>query len=154
MKIIRILLVTLVLISFNATAQYGGMNGGGMYGNRNGLNRNIGNMPTASRKPAEPTEKEKAERVDKYVDKLKTDLNLDDLQVYAIKNEIAESSKNLDKIIKSESSDEDKSKEIEAVSEKTERNINGYLNKEQKEKYKAFIEERKAKAQEYSNRRR
>ena len=139
-------------LSLTATAQYGsGGYGGGYGGNRNGLNRNIGNIPQTPRKPTEPTEKEKEERINKYMDKLKTDLKLDELQMIAIKNEIAANSKNIEKVMKGENSEEDKTKEIEAISEKTERNIMGFLNKEQKEKYKIVIEERKAKMLEYTN---
>ncbi len=47
-------------------------------------------------------------------------------------------------VVKNEEiSEEDKTKEIEAISEKTDTTINTFLNAEQKEKYKKFIENKK-----------
>ncbi len=146
------------LISIQATAQYGGgyggggmggMGGGGMNGmggsgmRGGGMQNNYGNTPKG---PTVLTEKEKAEKIDKIMEKLKTQLNLDELQVFAIRNEVVANSKSIEAIAKSDSSNEDKTKEAEAVHEKTDRIINTYLNKDQKEKYKALIEERKNRA--------
>ena len=82
--------------------------------------------------------------MDKIIAKLKTELTLDELQVIAIRNEITSNSKNIDIVIKKETSEEEKGKEVKALMEKTEVVINSYLNKDQKEKYKAFIEESKS----------
>lgn len=110
-----------------------------MYGNRN-ASRNYSNPAKPS---VEETEKAKADQVDKIVAYLKTELTLDELQVIAIKNEIASNIKNINIVAKKETSDEDKAKEIKALSERTDMVINSYLNAVQKEKYKALIEERR-----------
>ena len=131
-------LLTLSTLSF---AQYGYGNG---YGN-NGMGRSqIGsNMPSSYSKSEADIEKERAENLNKTVEKLKTDLQLDDLQLFVIRKELETSSASIYKIIKSESTDEEKTTEIEAITERTDRNINGYLNEEQKKKYKLYVEERK-----------
>jgi len=51
--------------------------------------------------------------------------------------------------MKSESSEEDKIKEVEAINEKTDRTINTYLNDDQKVIYKKFIDERKERMEKY-----
>ena len=113
--------------------------------NRNGLNRDIGRDYSSQAKPSpEDIEKNKAEQLDKVIAKLKTALTLDELQVIAIRNEIASNMKNVDIVLKKGTSDEEKGKEIKAMMEKTEVIINSYLNKDQKEKYKTFIEESKS----------
>ena len=113
--------------------------------NRNGLNRDVGRDYSSQAKPSpEDIEKNKAEQLDKVIAKLKTALTLDELQVIAIRNEIASNMKNVDIVLKKGTSDEEKGKEIKAMMEKTEVIINSYLSKDQKEKYKTFIEESKS----------
>ena len=165
-KIFKTLAFSLfILISIQSNAQYGGgYGGGGMGGMGGGMNgmggsgmrgggmqNNYGNTPKG---PTVLTEKEKAEKIDKIMEKLKTQLNLDELQVFAIRNEVVANSKSIEAIVKSESTNEEKSKEAEAVHEKTDRIINTYLNKDQKEKYKVMIEERKNRALEANKGRR
>jgi hypothetical protein len=60
-----------------------------------------------------------------------------------IKKEIEASSKSIFAVSKSESSDEDKIKEMNAINEKTDRTINTFLNADQKIKYKKYIDDRK-----------
>jgi len=93
----------------------------------------------------EAIEKNKTQRIDKVMTNLKTDLKLDDLQMIAIRNEIVTNSKNVDIIMKKEISDDDKSKEINSMLERTEVKINSYLNKEQKEKYKVLSAQKSGK---------
>ncbi len=113
--------------------------------NRNGLNRNIGRDYSSQAKPSpEDIEKNKAEQLDKVIAKLKTALTLDELQVIAIRNEITSNMKNVDIVLKKGTSDEEKGNEVKALMEKTEVIINSYLNKDQKEKYKTFVEESKS----------
>lgn len=113
--------------------------------NRNGLNRDIGRDYSSQAKPSpEEIEKNKAEQLDKVIAKLKAAVTLDELQVIAIRNEIASNMKNVDIVLKKGTSDEEKGKEIKAMMEKTEVIINSYLSKDQKEKYKTFIEESKS----------
>ena len=80
------------------------------------------------------------------IEALKTELKLDELQIIVIRKEIETSTKKIFAVVKNEElSDEDKAKEIEAISEKTDTTINTFLNAEQKEKYKKFIENRRDK---------
>ena len=77
------------------------------------------------------------------------DLNLDDLQVIVIRKEIEAGAKSISAVTKSEISNDEKIKEVDAINEKTDRTINTYLNPEQKEKYKKYIEERKDRMEKY-----
>lgn len=157
-KIFKPIICSIILfLSINASAQYpGGYGGGygGMNGMRgggmNGMGSSMGSQPKTA---TEPTEKEKAEKIDKIMEKLKKDLTLDELQMFAIRNEVTANAKSMEAIMKSESSNEDKGKEATSLNEKTDRIINTYLNKEQKEKYKILIDERKKRIEEYKSRR-
>ena len=100
-------------------------------------------------KTPEDIEKERAEGINKTVERLTKDLSLDDLQVIVIKKEIESSAKSIYAVMKSETSDEDKIKEVEAINEKTDRTINTFLNDEQKVKYKKFIDDRKERMEKY-----
>jgi hypothetical protein len=91
--------------------------------------------------PAE-IEKIRNERVDKIMTRLQSELTLDELQFIAIKNDITSSTKNIEIVMKSENSDEDKSNEMKAIQEKTEKSILSYLNASQKEKYQKMKEDR------------
>ena len=132
---IRIVTLCLLLTTLYASAQYN---------NNYGALRNNGVPQTNDSKPtAAQIEKEKNAQIAKIMDKLKTDLTLDDLQMIAIKNEILTSNKNTDILMKKEDiSEEDKSKELKAIQEKTEKNILSYLNTSQKEKFQVLKEER------------
>ena len=135
MKAFNILFFCLLLSSVSGFSQ-----GGYRQNNYNGVN----NRDYESTKPSvEEIEKYKAKQLDIIIEKLKTDLALDELQVIAIRNEIASNRKNIDIIIKKEDSEEDKKVEIKALMDKSEVIINSYLNKDQKEKYKALLEESK-----------
>lgn len=149
-----LLIVSLVLFAFNTGfAQYGygnsGMNGGGM--NRMQNQQSIQNTNNFGRngKSAEEIEKERAESLNKTIEKLTKDLILDDLQVIVIKKEIEAGSKSIYTVMKSEISEDEKIKDVEAINEKTDRTINTFLNEEQKLKYKKFIEERKERIEKY-----
>jgi hypothetical protein len=129
-----------------ASAQFGGngMNNGMGMGARNQQRMQNPNNFGRNEKSAEDIEKERAENVDKSVEFLKTELKLDELQIIVIRKEIETSSKKIYAVVKNdEISEEDKTKEIEAISEKTDTTINTFLNAEQKEKYKKFIENKK-----------
>lgn len=103
-----------------------------------GMNRDLIDNSTPKKQTTEEINKERNEYVDKYMAKLKTELNLDELQLIAIKNEIISNSKNIDIVMKKEDLGEEKEKEVKALMDKTEVIINSYLNKEQKEKYLLF----------------
>jgi hypothetical protein len=157
MKIVKkIVFLSFILLAVNAaSAQYGnsgtyggGMNGSGM--NRMGNQQSMQNTNNFGRnKSPEDLEKERTENLNKSIEKLTKDLNLDDLQVIVIRKEIEASSKSIYAVTKTENSNEDKIKEVEAINEKTDRTINTFLNAEQKEKYKKIIEDRKERLEKY-----
>lgn len=149
-----IIVVSFVLFVFNsANAQYGygngGMNGGGM--NRTQNQQSIQNTNNFGRneKSADEIEKERVENLNNTMEKLTKELSLDDLQVIVVKKEIEAGSKSIYAVMKSEVSNDEKIKEVEAINEKTDRTINTFLNEEQKIKYKKFIEERKERIEKY-----
>ena len=146
MKTFKIVFFSLLISSISASAQMGN--------NMNNMNNRVLNqnntMPNSS--PAKPTaadiEKNRNERIEGFMVRLKAALTLDDLQYIAIKNDIIAASKRMDSVMKSSNSEEDKAEEIRATQEKTEKNINSYLNTEQREKYKLFLEEKNSKKKE------
>lgn len=134
------------LLSFNSIfAQYGYGNGYGGYGN-NGYGGGYGRNSMSQmnqQTPDKPKEIPIEVTVGKIMEKLKPELNLDQLQEIAIANVYTEILRSQGIIMKDEKmSQEDKSKEIKALFEVNERKINEYLNEEQKEKFKALKEER------------
>ncbi len=124
-------LIFLLALSATATAQYGNYN-------QNSV-RNNSMVPAHQETPKEPTaaeiEKDRTTKVEKYMSTLKADLNLDELQFIAIKNELIASSKRMDIVLKSEYSDEEKGNEIRSAQEKLEKTILSYLDASQKDKY-------------------
>ncbi|WP_396158577.1 hypothetical protein [Flavobacterium sp.] len=145
MKKIKFFIIVLLFSSYNILSQAFDPNA-----NRNGgVNRNIGRTYTPPSQPsAYEIEKKKTEQLDKFMDKLKKELTLDELQTIAIRNEIDKNNRNIDIIVKKEISDDEKSKEITSMMERTDKTVNSYLNKEQKEKYKILIEDSKPKKKE------
>jgi len=141
------LIVNLTLAQYGNTGMYGGNGMGG------GMNRNqqsIQNTNNYGRnKSPEDIEKERAENLNKNIEKLTKDLELDELQAIVIRKELEENSKKVVTVTKTESAKEDKIKEIEAINEKMDRTINTYLSANQKVKYKKYIEERKERMEKY-----
>jgi len=151
MKIAKnIVTISFILLAINvSSAQYGnsGMNGGGM--NRmGGQGMNNGNSNNTGKSPGE-IEKERLENLNKSMNKLVTELKLDDLQIIVIRKEFESSSKSIYAITKAEISNEEKIKQIETINEKTDRTINTFLNTEQKVKYKKIVDERKERMEKY-----
>ncbi len=137
MKAFKLLFFCLLFSSVSGFSQ-----GNYRQNNYNGLNNRD---YTGSSKPsAEEIEKYRTKQLEEVVKKLKIDLDLDELQAIAIKNEMTSNRKNVDIIIKKENSEEDKRVEIKALMAKSEITINSYLNNIQKEKYKALLEESKS----------
>lgn len=133
----------------SVSAQYGGNGYGGGYGNgyggnnyRGGMNQ-MGSAMNQQSQPEKPKEIPAEVTAANIVDIMKPALNLDELQVIAISNVITESLKAQGVLLKQEYSQEDQIKNFEALSETTDRKINQFLSKEQKEKYTAFKEDRK-----------
>lgn len=153
MKRIQILFVLLLtILSLNTvSAQYGnngyGNNGygNGGYGNNGygnngyGGNGRMNQIPQTQEKPKEiPIEI----TVGKIMEKITLELTLDQLQAIAISNVLTESIRSQGILLKDETSNqEQKIKEIQALSETTDRKINVFLNEDQKIKYKALNEE-------------
>lgn len=142
-----ILLLVLLFFGVNSgSAQFGGMNGG-MYGGGMNQMQNQQSMQNTNNygrnKSSEDLDKEREANLAKSIEKISKDLNLDDLQIIVVKKEIEASSKSIFAISKSEASDEDKIKEMDAINEKTDRIINTFLNADQKTKYKKYIDDRK-----------
>ncbi|KDN53704.1 hypothetical protein [Flavobacterium seoulense] len=140
-----ILVLSFVILSFNtAFAQYGygnGYGGYGGYGNGMGMGRN--SMSQMDQTPSKPKEIPTEVTVAKIMEKLKPDLNLDELQTIAIGNVYTDIIKSQTAIMKDEKlSQTEKSAEIKALFEVNERKVNEYLNEDQKQKYKALKEER------------
>lgn len=142
-----ILLLVLLFFGVNSgSAQFGGMNGG-MYGGGMNQMQNQQSMQNTNNygrnKSSDDLDKEREVNLAKSIEKISKDLNLDDLQIIVVKKEIEASSKSIFAISKSEASDEDKIKEMDAINEKTDRIINTFLNADQKTKYKKYIDDRK-----------
>jgi len=137
MKTFKIFILNLLLSATGSFAQ-----------NYYGVNRDLRDNRTPKPPTPEEIEKARVEYVDKYLVKLKDAVNLDELQVIAIKNELISNSKNIDIVMKKEDVQEEKSKEVKALMDKTEVVINSYLNKEQKEKYQIFRANMKTKKKE------
>lgn len=143
MKSFKPLLFILLFISAGASAQY--QYGNDYYTKTYGVNRNIGRSYTSQKPSPEQIEKDKKEQLDKFMERLKKELTLDELQAIAIRNEIDKNNKNIDIVIKKEISEDEKSKEITSMMERTDKLVNSYLNPAQKEKYKLLVEESKKK---------
>ena len=135
-----ILIFAFVLLSSNIiSAQYG--NGG--YNNGYGSNRRMNSGMDQTRTQEKPKEIPVEVTVGKIMERLKPELILDELQAIAISNILNESIRTQGILIKAEVSQEDKIKNIQALSETTDRKIMELLNKNQKEKYIALNEEAK-----------
>ncbi|WP_143394665.1 hypothetical protein, partial [Flavobacterium branchiophilum] len=131
----KIMVLGLFFASMQATAQYGGGYGGGNQGYGGGMNRMGSGGMQQGRTPEKPKEIPAEETAAQIIEKLKPELNLDELQSIAIANILTSSIKAQGVILKKEASDEDKTNDIKALSDTTDRKIMEMLNKEQKEKY-------------------
>lgn len=146
MKPIQILLVSaFLLLSANTiSAQYGNGYGNGYGGNGYGNGGRMSQMNSGmSQEREKPKEIPIEVTVGKIIERLKTAVNLDELQVIAISNILTESLRSQGIIIKQENSQVDKIKDMKALSEITDSKVMVLLNKDQKEKYLAFAEEMK-----------
>ena len=149
-------IIAFVSLSTNIiSAQYGNGGYGNGYGNGYGSNRRMNSAMDQSRAQDKPKEIPVEVTVGKIMERIKPELILDELQVIAISNILTESIKTQGMLIKAEVSQDDKIKNITALSETTDRKIMELLNKDQKEKYIAMNEEaknpKKSKAKKKSN---
>ncbi|MGA9637506.1 hypothetical protein [Flavobacterium sp.] len=141
---IMLFLVTITTVS----AQYGngyGSNYGNGYGG-GGYGRQRLDSDLRNNEPEKPKEIPVEETVAEIMKKMKPELKLDALQEIAISNVMKETIRDQGIIIKDEKvGQEQKSKEIQALSETTTRKINEYLNPDQKVIYKEWIENQQGK---------
>lgn len=145
------LVFAFILLSITSvSAQYGGNgyggNGYGGYGGNGygggGMNQ-MGSVMNQQSQPEKPKEIPADITAAKIVEEMKPALNLDELQAIAITNVLIESLNTQGRILKQDSTQDEQIKEFQALSESTDRKINQFLSKEQKEKYLVFKEERK-----------
>jgi hypothetical protein len=141
-KIKTILIVVTLLLTCNfVSAQFGNGYGNG-YGNGNGNGNgrmSQMNQMNQSQTPSKPREIPVEETAAKIMEQLKPDLNLDQLQEIAITNVLIGSLREQGILMKAETTQEQKSKEMAALSETTTRKMNAFLNEDQKIKYKELI---------------
>lgn len=117
---------------------------GTMGNNRNGMGSALSESQMTDRKNQFEEESAKSQKVafDKMLVKIKTDLGLDELQYYAIQKTLTDSFRDQNILLKKELPQADKITQLLAINTKTDAEINSYLNKEQKEKFKIFNEEK------------
>lgn len=134
------------LLSYNSvSAQYGnGYNNGYGYGNGygrgNGMGMDRSMMQGPQSSPSKPKEVPVEETAAKIVEQMKPEVNLDELQVIAITNVLADSMREQGVLLKNESSSQDqKIEQINALREVTTKKITAFLNPGQVEKYTAFM---------------
>ncbi|HEY6143987.1 MAG TPA: hypothetical protein VIV55_11285 [Flavobacterium sp.] len=132
------LVFTFILLSISSvSAQYG--YGTNPYGGRTNSGMSQLSQPSEPNKPKEvPAEKIAANAVEE----MKPALNLDELQAIAISNILTESLNKEGRIRKQGLTQDDLVKEYKLLSENTDRQINQFLNKEQKEKYVLYKAEK------------
>jgi hypothetical protein len=137
------------LFTFTVSAQYGGgyNNGygngyGSGYGRGGGMGMDrsmmAGQQQGSQSKPKETPPEETAAYI---VEQMKPQVNLDELQAIAITNVLADSVREQGILLKNESSSQDqKIEQIKALRESTDKKITAFLNPDQVEKYKTFMD--------------
>lgn len=136
------------LFTFTVSAQYrGGYNNGygngygGGYGRGGGMGMDrsmmAGQQQGSQSKPKETPPEETAGMI---VEQMKPQVNLDELQAIAITNVLADSIREQGILLKNESSSQDqKIEQIKALRESTDKKVTAFLNPDQIEKYKTFM---------------
>jgi hypothetical protein len=142
--------VFLLLSSNTISAQYnngygGGGYGGNGYGNGGGYGGRNSQMSQMQSQPSAPKPVPVEETAGKIVAYYKKELNLDALQEIVVTNIYVKSMKKEEILMKKEISDDEKKEEFKVLGEMTDMQIIEILNKDQKEKYKNLVEDRKSK---------
>jgi hypothetical protein len=137
MKTLKTLLFFLLILSSAAFAQNFNQNG-------YGVNQDLGRNSSPSKPSQQDIDENNSKQLDRFMEQLKKELSLDELQTIAIRNEVITNRKNVEILMKKESSEEEKSKQIKAMMDRTDVTINSYLSKDQKEKYKILTEKMKS----------
>lgn len=134
--------ILIFLISINTVSAQFNNNGygGNGYGRNNGMNQ-MGAMSQRSQ-PEAPKETPPEEMVAKFMEEMKPEVGLDELQTIAITNILVESIKTQGRILKLTLTQEEQSTEFKTLAENTDRKVMNFLSKEQKDKYTAFKEDR------------
>lgn len=130
-------LVTIVSIN-RVNAQFNNGFGGNGLGRNNGMNQ-MGSISQAT-EPEKPKEIPPQEIAARYIEEMKPDVGLDELQIIAISNVLIETIRAEGRMMKLNLPQEDLIKEHKLLSENSDRKVMDFLNKEQKEKYLAFKE--------------
>jgi len=137
MKTLKTFVFALLILSSAAFAQNFNQNG-------YGVNQDLGRNSSPSKPSQQDIDENNSKQLDRFMEQLKKELSLDELQTIAIKNEVTTNRKNVEILMKKENSEEEKSKQIKAMMDRTDVTINSYLNKDQKEKYKILTEKMKS----------
>ncbi len=147
---LNLIVFVFTLFCFNTvSAQYGGYNNGYGYGNGyGGYGRGGGmgmdrSMMAGQQQgtPSKPKETPPEEIAAIIIEQMKPQVNLDELQAIAISNVLAESIREQGILLKNESSSQDqKIEQIKALKESTDKKISAFLNPDQIEKYKTFMD--------------
>jgi hypothetical protein len=137
MKTLKTLLFSFLILSSAAFAQNFNQNG-------YGVNQDLGRNSSPSKPSQQDIDENNSKQLDRFMEQLKKELSLDELQTIAIRNEVNTNRKNVEILMKKENSEEEKSKQIKAMMDRTDVTINSYLNKDQKEKYKILTEKMKS----------
>src|SRR3970282_459027 len=136
MKTIQLFFVLTVtlLCSTAVSAQYGNNGYGNNYGGRGygSTHDRMNQMKQGRNSDDKPEEIPVEVIVGKIMENLKKELVLDQLQEIAIANVLTESVRTQGILLKAESNQEQKIKEIKALSEVTDRKVNEFLNEDQK----------------------
>ena len=137
MTTLKRILFSLLILSSATFAQNFNQNG-------YGVNQDLGRNSSPSKPSQQDIDENNSKQLDRFMEQLKKELSLDELQTIAIRNEVTSNRKNVEILMKKENSEEEKSKQIKAMMDRTDVTINSYLNKDQKEKYKILTEKMKS----------
>jgi hypothetical protein len=140
-SLFMLLSITTISAQYGNNGYGGDGYGGNGYGSGNGMNQ-MGGMNQRS-EPEKPKEIPAEVTVAKVMEDMKPAVELDELQVIAISNVLIESLNTQGRILKQDSTQDEQMKDFQALSENTDRKIMNFLNKDQKDKYLAFKEDRK-----------
>ncbi|MBW1654782.1 hypothetical protein [Flavobacterium quisquiliarum] len=146
----NLIIFVFTLFCFNSvSAQYGNgyyNNGyGNGYGRGGGMGMDRSMMAGQGQgSQSKPKEIPVEETASKITEQMKPELKLDDLQAIAITNVLADSLREQGILLKNESSNQDlKIEQMKALRETTDKKIISFLNPDQVEPYKTFMEKLK-----------
>ncbi|KAF2328867.1 hypothetical protein [Flavobacterium ginsenosidimutans] len=148
----NLILFVFTLFCFNTvSAQYGNGyynngygNGYGRGGSGMGMDRSMMAGQGQQGSQSKPKETPPEETAGIIVEQMKPQVNLDELQAIAITNVLADSIREQGILLKNESSSQDqKIEQIKALRESTDKKVTAFLNPDQVEKYKTFMEKLK-----------